>query len=402
MLARFDAIKPYREVNVMPSQFVSLQSLSSGGQLALPFCHSPLPPAISITPQIEEMLALPCAVAIGISGGKDSQACALRVTRYLNEVGHPGPKILVHADLGSVEWEDSLPACARLADHLDLELIVVRRKAGGMVARWQQRWQNNVTRYRELSCVRLIVPWSTPSMRYCTSELKLAPITSALKKRFPSQSIINVSGIRRQESAKRSRMPTAQLEPRLTRMRFPGFTWNPILDWNLSEVLTEIRRSGMRLHEAYEVYQSSRVSCAFCIMSSAHDLSAAASCMHNHSVYREMVELEAESTFAFQGNRWLADVAPQLLEPDLRARIQQAKEKAIERQRIESEIPGHLLYSKGWPTALPTFGEAELIASVRQRISALIPIAGDFLTAETVRARYAALLEVKATRQLTS
>jgi 3'-phosphoadenosine 5'-phosphosulfate sulfotransferase (PAPS reductase)/FAD synthetase len=259
-----------------------------------------------------------------------------------------------------------------------------------------------VLRYQELSCVRLIVPWSTPSMRYCTSELKLAPIASALKKRFRACPIINVSGIRRQESAVRSRMPTAQIEPRLTRVNYPGFTWNPILGWSLAEVLSEIRRSGMRLHEAYEIYRSSRVSCAFCIMSSAHDLSAAASCAHNHAVYREMVELEAETTFAFQGARWLADVAPQLLGADLRARIQQAKEKALERQRIEAEIPDHLLYSKGWPTALPTFGEAELIADVRRRISVLIPIPADFLTAETVRARYAALLEAKAARELTS
>jgi 3'-phosphoadenosine 5'-phosphosulfate sulfotransferase (PAPS reductase)/FAD synthetase len=386
----------------MPTQFVSLQDLATGGQLALPFHHSRPTPTISITPEIEEMLAGSCAVAIGVSGGKDSQACALRLTQYLNDVGHTGPRVLVHADLGSVEWEDSLPACERLADRLNLELMIVYRKAGGMMTRWRQRWKNNVLRYQELSCVRLIVPWSTPSMRYCTSELKLAPIASALKKRFRTCPIINVSGIRRQESAMRSRMPIAQLESRLTRAHFPGFTWNPILDWSLFEVLAEIRRSGMRLHEAYEVYRSSRVSCAFCIMSSAHDLSAAASCAHNHAVYREMVELEAESTFAFQGARWLADVAPQLLDPDLRARIQQAKEKALERQRIEAEIPDHLLYSKGWPTVMPTFGEAELIASARLRISALIPISCAFLTAETVRARYAALLEAKATRHLTS
>ena len=385
----------------MPTQLVTLYGHSTEGQLAFPF--NPTPEAgLSITTEIEHLLTLSSPVAIGVSGGKDSQACALRVMRHLNEVGHNGPRVLVHADLGSVEWEDSLPACTRLADHLNLELIVVRRKAGDMLARWQQRWRNNVLRYRELSCVRLIVPWSTPSMRYCTSELKLAPIASALKKRFRAQSIINVSGIRRQESAVRSRMPIAQLEPRLTRVHYPGFTWNPILDWSLAEVLSEIRRSGMRLHEAYEIYRSSRVSCAFCIMSSAHDLFAAASCAHNHAVYRAMVELEAESTFAFQGARWLADVAPQLLDADLRARIQQAKEKALERQRIEAEIPGHLLYSKGWPTALPTFGEAELIAYVRRRISALIPIPGDFLTAETVRARYAALLEAKAATQITT
>ncbi len=141
----------------MPTQLVSLQDLSTGGQLALPFHHSPPACTISITPEIEDMLASACAVAIGVSGGKDSQACALRLTQYLNEVGHTGPRVLVHADLGSVEWEDSLPACERLADHLNLELFVVRRKAGGMMTRWRQRWQNNVLRYQELSCVRLIV-----------------------------------------------------------------------------------------------------------------------------------------------------------------------------------------------------------------------------------------------------
>lgn len=386
----------------MPTQLVSLEDLSTGGQLAFSFHDAPPAPTISITSEIEDMLSCSCAVAIGISGGKDSQACALRLMQYLNEVGHTGPRVLVYADLGSVEWEDSLPACERLADHLNLELMIVRRKAGGMMTRWCQRWKNNVLRYQELSCVRLIVPWSTPSMRYCTSELKLAPIASALKKRFRACPILNVSGIRRQESARRSRMPISQIEPRLSRVDYPGFTWNPILDWSLAEVLSEIQRSGMRLHEAYQVYQSSRVSCAFCIMSSAHDLSAAASCAHNHNVYREMVELEAESTFAFQGARWLADVAPHLLGADLCTRIRHAKKKASERQRLEAAIPDRLLYSKGWPTALPTFDDAELIADVRRRISALIPVPAEFLSAETVRARYAALLEAKAARQITS
>lgn len=386
----------------MPTQLVSLKNHPDEGQFSLPFRQLAAELPISTTPEIEELLALQCAVAIGISGGKDSQACALRVSRYLDGIGHTGPRILVHADLGSVEWEDSLPACERLADHLGMELIVVRRKAGDMLARWRQRWQNNVARYRDLSCVRLIVPWSTPSMRFCTSELKLAPIAAALKKRFRKQSIVNVSGIRRQESAARNRMTTAQYDCRLSRASNPGFTWNPILDWSLEDVLDEVRQSGMHLHEAYETYGTSRVSCVFCIMSSAHDLSAAASCAYNHGIYREMVELEVESTFAFQGARWLADVAPHLLGADLGGRIRMAKEKAQERQRIEAEIPAHLLYRKGWPTVLPTLSEAELIADIRRRISSLIPVAANHLTAETVRGRYAALLEAKAARNAAS
>src|SRR3546814_9288489 len=76
-----------------------------------------------------------------------------------------------------------------------------------MLARWQGRWANNLTRYQDLSCVKVILPWSTPSMRFCTSELKVAVITSALKKQYPGQDIVNVAGIRRQESPARNRMP---------------------------------------------------------------------------------------------------------------------------------------------------------------------------------------------------
>ncbi|WP_454872978.1 hypothetical protein [Paraburkholderia xenovorans] len=54
-----------------------------------------------------------------------------------------------------------------------------------MLARWQKRWENNVTRYRELSCVLLILLWSTPSMRFCTSELKTAVITERAEEALP-------------------------------------------------------------------------------------------------------------------------------------------------------------------------------------------------------------------------
>ncbi len=136
---------------------------------------------------------------------------------YLDEIGHTGPRVLIHSDLGRVEWRDSLPSCERLAHALGWELLVVTRQAGDMLARWEGRWQNNVKRYADLACVKLILPWSTPSMRFCTSELKVAIISSALRKRWPTQEIVNVSGIRRQESAARSKMPVSVRMPQLCR-----------------------------------------------------------------------------------------------------------------------------------------------------------------------------------------
>ncbi|WP_139222997.1 hypothetical protein [Paracidovorax wautersii] len=120
------------------------------------------------------MLDLNCVVAVGVSGGKDSDACAIAVDRHLNAIGHTGPRVLVHADLGVVEWEDSLPGCQRLAENLGWELMVLQSASGDLMDRWKLRWKNNIKRYNDLECVKLILPWSTPTMRFCTSRCSQA------------------------------------------------------------------------------------------------------------------------------------------------------------------------------------------------------------------------------------
>ena len=348
---------------------------------------------VAVTPEVSALLEQNAVVAIGVSGGKDSDACAIAVSRYLDQIRHQGPRVLVHSDLGRIEWDDSLPSCERLAARLGWELMVVRRNAGDMMDRWLGRWTNNVRRYNDLSCVKIILPWSTPSMRFCTSELKVAVITSALKKRFPGQQIINAAGIRRQESENRRRMPVSSPQPKLQRRGLAGINWNPIIEWPVEDVFATIYSAGLRPHEAYTVYGASRVSCAFCIMSSAKDLQAAAGCAGNHEVYREMVELEIDSTFAFQGSRWLGDTAPHVLSERTRTRLVEAKRKALERQKAEATIPKHLLYKAGWPDGVPSAAEADLIAGVRSQVARLLNLNAGFLTGKTVRARYADLID---------
>ncbi|MHB8317452.1 MAG: hypothetical protein ACYDCW_17210, partial [Acidithiobacillus ferrivorans] len=73
---------------------------------------------VAVTSEVSELLEQNAVVAIGVSGGKDSDACAIAVSRYLDQIGHRGPRVLVHADLGRVEWADSLPSCERLAARL--------------------------------------------------------------------------------------------------------------------------------------------------------------------------------------------------------------------------------------------------------------------------------------------
>jgi 3'-phosphoadenosine 5'-phosphosulfate sulfotransferase (PAPS reductase)/FAD synthetase len=353
---------------------------------------------VATTPEVESLLNRNSVVAVGVSGGKDSVAVALAVARHLDDIGHTGPRLLIHSDLGRVEWKDSLPACERLAALLGWELVVVSRSAGDMLARWEGRWAANVRRYTELECVKLILPWSTPSMRFCTSELKTAIITRELRKRFPGQDILNVTGIRRQESDNRAKMPVSAPMKDLTRKGAVGYSWNAIIEWPIEDVLQEISDAGLELHEAYTKYGTSRVSCAFCIMSAIADLEAAASCEDNHPLYVQMVELEAESGFAFQGNRWLADVAPHILSPELQARVEAAKANARRRVELESQLPKHLHYVKGWPTALPTEGEAELIARVRREVAEVLGLEVKYTTGTDVLARYAQLLAMKAAK----
>jgi 3'-phosphoadenosine 5'-phosphosulfate sulfotransferase (PAPS reductase)/FAD synthetase len=232
-------------------------------------------------------------------------------------------------------------------------------------------------------------------MRFCTSELKTKIIASALKRRFPDRPILNVTGIRRQESAQRRAKPVSAIDRDITTLRREAFVWNAIIEWPVEQVWKVAADIGLAPHEAYEVYGSSRVSCVFCIMSSLDDLRAAGACVDNQNVYRILCDLEIRSTFGFQGNRWLADIAAHLLEPSARASVSRAKFAARERLRLEARIPSHLLYVAGWPTAIPNRDDAELLARIRRQIASLLGIEADYLTGSAVRDRYADLIDAR-------
>ena len=259
-------------------------------------------PPIAVTHEINTMLLANSPVAIGVSGGKDSSAVAFATVEYLDRINHCGPRMLIHSDLGVTEWQESLEWCQKLSCRLGLELVVVRRKKGDMMDRWEQRWSDNVTRYESMRCVQLILPWSTPSMRFCTSEMKVAPICRELSQRFPGQQIISVNGIRRQESSGRACKPVSKPQSKLdSKTRdTSGVDWHPIIEWSLKDVLRYLDFVQFELHPAYLVYMLTRVSCVFCIMSSIADLKNAVRCPANHDIYRRMVRLEIKSTFAFQ------------------------------------------------------------------------------------------------------
>lgn len=345
-------------------------------------------PPVATTPEIDALIAANAPIAVGVSGGKDSQSAAIATYAYLDAMGHTGRRLLIHSDLGAIEWEESLPVCERLAAHLNTELVVVRRIKGGMVERWEARWESSKHRFANLETVNLVLPWSTPSMRFCTSELKTHIIARELKQRFAGETYINVTGVRRQESVARAKGTIADPDAN------GNMNWRPISDWTIDEVFASIKRAGLAAHQAYGEFGLSRVSCKFCIMSSSADLTAAAKVAEAYGVYRRLVALEAASTFGFQGNKkWLGDVMPDLLSDDLHAALVAAKEKAARRHALETTLDKAILFEKGWPVRMLTDAEADNLANVRIQIAGMIGIDAYYLDRQSIHARYAQLIE---------
>jgi len=352
-------------------------------------------PGVETIPLIIDLLHRRAPVAVGISGGKDSNVAAFETLRYLRELGHQGELLLIHSDLGRIEHTDSLPACQRLADHLGLELVVVRREKGDMVDRWLQRWHDNLGRYSTLKCVKLVLPWSTPNMRFCTSELKTSIVCRYLVERFAHETILSVVGIRRQESPARAKTNVLSLQEKLENKTFgtTGYNWHPILAWTLEDVLAYHQYQNFSLHEAYTKFLMSRVSCSFCILSSVLDMIASATDPRNHDVYRELVDLEIASAFSFQADRWLGDVAPHLLSAEQLVGLAVAKQKAKERSRIQARIPDHLEYTRsGWPQVMPTRAEAVMLSEVRRTIADLYELSISYADPDAILQRYEELM----------
>lgn len=336
-------------------------------------------PEISTSEEVDTLLAGRAPVAIGVSGGKDSTALALALTNYLNSIGHPrADRILVHADLGLIEWPQSIQWCEKLSERTGTELLVVRRTAGDMIERWEKRWANNWQRFADLQTMKLIVPWSSASLRFCTSELKRDPIISALKKRWPGRSILSACGIRADESVRRSKASVSSPQVRMTSVRAGtrGVDWNPILRWSLKDVQDLHKHEDFPLHPAYTEFGASRVSCSFCVLSTAKDQRAALSHSLNEMAFARLTELELGSAFPFQSTRWLADLDPgrfSALVSDGKRRLENAKAVAASRKALEATLPSDLLFKTGtiWPPRPVSASEAALIARYRNSVFGL-------------------------------
>jgi hypothetical protein len=376
----------------------------------------PLPAAadlISRAPEVDALLDAGAPLIICVSGGKDSRLAAELAVAYARERGFTGRIILVYANLNTEEltvtWFDALEQCRALAERLDCEFEIVARPAGGLMDRLRSRWRANLRRYIELECVELILPWATPAMRFCTSELKTAIIQRWVRKTFGNQAVICVLGIRRDESNSKKKgrgvAPIIKVYRRKGKkkpaMPEGSVDWNIIVEVKTDYVLEWIL-AATDTPAAY-VFGAKRNSCAFCFFCTLEDLMAALRDPRNHPAYRAKCALEIASAFSYQGIRWLSDLAPELLTEAQRSALVRAKEIAVKRKELEAEIPRHLLFKNdgglhGWPQTMPTTEEAETIARVRRGVAELYCLQVKYTTGPAVSERYAELIAKKAAR----
>lgn len=203
---------------------------------------------------IDTLIARGTIFIVNHSGGKDSQAMYL----HLRDLVPKTQLVIVHADLGAVEWAGAVEHIVATTHGEPLHVCRARRNLLEMVAE------------------RGMFP--SPSQRQCTSDLKRGPIERtirAIAKNTSNKLIVNCMGMRADESASRKKLTPFKLSVSNSKAGREWYDWLPIHSWSEVQVFDRIADAGQQPHIVYSLGMR-RFSCVFCIMASEDDLKTAA------------------------------------------------------------------------------------------------------------------------------
>lgn len=180
------------------------------------------------------------------SGGKDSQAtlAALLRSDLKDRI------VLVHSDLGAMEWESMHTWIQSTAPELPLTVVKASMDFFEMVTKYKR--------------------FPSGHQQFCTMFLKTEPIEAFIHQYMTDHGLktaINVTGMRADESKRRALKKPFALSEMTRPVKFPGHTihdWLPIFDFSTLDVYGEIASAGQEPHWLYgEGF--SRLSCVFCV-----------------------------------------------------------------------------------------------------------------------------------------
>jgi DNA sulfur modification protein DndC len=237
---------------------------------------------------------------INHSGGKDSQAMYL----YLKAMGIPSSQImLVHADLGRVEWSNLKPWIKSICDE-PLHVALPFDKNGDSKDLLDRVWakhQSNQEQGKDRP------PWPSPAMRWCTSDFKTGPIQREIRQYMKANGFkkaINCLGMRAEESPRRAKLEPFKLNKDLSKAGREVYDWLPVFSWSTGEVFQYIEANGQKPHQMY-LEGMTRLSCRFCIMANKADLTIAAK--QSPELYREYVMMERRTGYTMQQGKSLEE-----------------------------------------------------------------------------------------------
>lgn len=231
--------------------------------------------------QILDLVRRGALFAVNHSAGKDSQAMLTKIRAIV-----PADQILViHAALDGVEWEGTVEHIRETIGDLPLVIAKPASTFWDMVER------------------RGMFP--SPSNRQCTSDLKRTPIEREIRRYLKANPrfgglVVNCMGMRAQESTSRAQLATFKKSARNSKAGRTWFEWLPIHNWTADQVFGAIANAGQQPHWAYAAGMS-RLSCCFCIMASAQDLTTAAKLKPD--LYQRFVETERRLGFTLSMSR---------------------------------------------------------------------------------------------------
>ena len=203
-------------------------------------------------------------VIASVSGGKDSAAMSL----YLRELGIEHE--LVFMDTG---WEHP-DTYAYLRNVLPNVLGPIT-------------WLRAPRQMEELIIHKGMFP--SRIRRFCTDELKVKPLQKHLRACMDAgQDVLNVVGIRAEESDARSRLPEWEWQE-----GFDCEVWRPILRWTLDDVIAIHARHGLTPNPLY-LRGAKRVGCWPCINSTKSEIRLMATSDPQRVVRLRVLESQVE------------------------------------------------------------------------------------------------------------
>jgi 3'-phosphoadenosine 5'-phosphosulfate sulfotransferase (PAPS reductase)/FAD synthetase len=215
-------------------------------------------------------------ILVNISGGKDSQATLDVTVRAAEHAGVRDRVMTVFADLGDDdEWPGTRELAAAHAAHYGVPHVVVRREVTNAAG---ERVPQSLSEHIEQRGM-----WPDAARRYCTSDAKRAPVhrlmTSLAAERRALGAgqvrILNVMGLRAQESPARALLRGFSHDERASNSRRWVDTWLPVHLWPVEQVWALIAQAGTRPHWVYAAGLP-RLSCRFCVLASRSALIRAA------------------------------------------------------------------------------------------------------------------------------